>query len=169
MMRALVLCVICLGIAITAGCREKSPGLAQQQTNGVALDPFYSSKGTWDYARMPLIFPYELSDLSGVMDVVDAGRQDGRRPIVVAHVISVHVENGGILGSTEAYLHARRVDVPAKWFMLDPSTRELWATESREEFLLRCQERGMSVSNDLTDARDLLQLYQRGRKTPWLP
>jgi hypothetical protein len=116
---------------------------------------FYSIRGGSDYSRASVLFPYHLTDVAGAIDL-SAGKDT-----VAENVLSVGLTNGMIIGSSGPY-QAFGKTVPAQWFVVDVTTRQVRTMQTEQEFRDALRTKGIDPSGVLPSREVVDSFMKRG-------
>ena len=117
-------------------------------------DDYWNSKGAWDYWRMPLEEPYQLS-MVDTLDNAAIGRWKKGGSIVWG--ISKYEKRGILLaGCCEKNQFSQNEN---KWFIFDCASGSAEEFESKEEFLQACETHGFSQPLNMKTIKENWALY----------
>lgn len=129
-------------------------------------DDFYSRTGEWDMVRLPLIYPYEATNLFNSMKwkVVDKSSF-----VIVGNVKSLHVdkERGIIIGFADKYTYVGD-SYDAEYFIITVLKEEHEIFKSKDEFEARLKELGIEDCHFETVSTYMAEFLDRGR-CDWFP
>ena len=148
-------------LVISYSCNMKS--------NNESRKGFYSNDGGWDYARIPLIEPFELIMLHGdsvwSLNTSKLPNYSGD----MTPLDKFHVERNFIIGHLQPYVDEedKEFSTPERWFILNTSNHTLEELGNKERFNYRLDQ--LALSNKLIYANDVLSRYRNGEFLPWFP
>ncbi|MHC4585076.1 MAG: hypothetical protein ACYS3N_11130 [Planctomycetota bacterium] len=117
-------------------------------------DDYWKSKGAWDYWRMPLEEPYELS-MVDTMDDASIGKWKNGRSIVWG--ISKYEKRGTLVaGFCEKKQFRGKQN---KWFIFDCTSGSIEEFKSEEEFHQACETHGFSQPVNMKTIKENWALY----------
>lgn len=151
---------LCLTVLVCASCGKSNPS---------NRDPFYTSKGGWDYARMPLIKPYEVWLLNNEYSIFASGKSR----VLVIDPLSICVASHAVYGkagSQDIEVNGRiyPANKAGPFFALrtDSNWPEWFATEEAlRNSIADPQVRGQPFE----EVHKLFDQFQRTGKCAWFP
>ncbi len=125
-----------------------------------ASKDYWNYKGAYDWYRMPLEYPYELTMIDRLDNAsVDIWADSGVRKEVELDPIRKVCKYEGMLVGTTSYFHREIGREDTSWFILDLGTGSVEEFSSEGEFHDRLAERGISVPPNLVTLSEYWDSY----------
>jgi len=118
------------------------------------VDDYLNSKGAWDYWRMPLEEPYELSMVDTIDDAAITRWKNGGH---IVSGISEYERRGTLIAGRCSKNHLNPNQ--NKWFIFDCASGSVEKFESEEEFLQAFKNRGFSQPVEMKTIKENWALY----------
>jgi hypothetical protein len=117
-------------------------------------DDYWNSRGAWDYWRMPLEEPYQLSMVDTMDDASISRWKNGR--VIVGGIIKYEKRGKLVTGFCEKKQLRGNEN---KWFIFDCTSGSTEEFKSEEEFLHACETHGFSRPVNMKTIKENWALY----------
>jgi len=130
------------------------------------LDDFYSDKGGFDYGRIPLIKPYELTTSSRenywTAETIDTSEV----PLNMPGARNINIVNSIIfIYGRETILNGQEVD--AAWFVIIPKNHIVRGFMDHKKYLAYIQSIGFQKEPLLYDVQEVYRFFSKHNKVDW--
>ena len=134
-------------------------------TQSIGIDDFYTRNAGWDYKRIPLVEPFELTNLKGNNYwSINSFKWEYPQGDIMP-VDSIQCSNSIIVGHAAEYIDPEndKFNTPELWFMIDFKTKQIQSFINRNEIM------NIEEFDALMPVDSVYSLFLRERVLPWFP